>query len=50
MIEDLAVNHDFIGLGFPQDRLQPVADFGLSPTSDMLSACCTPYCSEADHS
>ena len=27
MIEDLAVNHDFIGLGFPQDRLQPVTDF-----------------------
>ena len=27
MIEDLAVDHDFIGLGFPQDRLQPVTDF-----------------------
>jgi hypothetical protein len=50
VIEDLAVDHDFIGLGFPQNGLQPVADFRFIPTSDMLSACCTPYCSEADHS
>jgi hypothetical protein len=50
VIENLAVNHNFIRLGFAQMDSSPWRTFALSPTSDMLSACCTPYCSEADHS
>ncbi len=38
--------HNLIGVGFAQDRLQAMTHFPLSPTSDILSACCTPYCSD----
>jgi hypothetical protein len=39
VVEDLAVDHDFIRLVSRIDS-SPWRTFVLSPTSDMLSACC----------